>query len=263
MTGYKNMAYSKSTRVKPLSLWRPNCKTKFNTNMQENSPFIVTRDMSRTDLGTSVISTTYPRFVARFYQFRTQTNNERLSLKYEQERQDYILQRLQAIENGCEAEKRGMSVRTYVEVILGRVYDEEFDEPRPVAKIPGLNAYLELRGCMDELDSNSREAEPEYALKVLEEMSAWAQNIWTRKDRIKAASVATEQQPLPSWEEDFNPALFPVIYPKHGIGFDFIDPSRRPESSYVRTSIEGTGYTHEDIERIKSVKMGNMIRGEF
>ena len=257
------MAYRNDTRVQALSLWLPETKAKFNDKMQDNYPFIVTKDMSRTDLGSNVISTTYPRFVARFVAFKTQSNNERLSERDEQARLEYLRQRLLAIENGKEAAKRNMSVRTYVEVILGRVYDEEFDEPRPVAKIPGLNAYLELRGCMDELEPGSKEADPEFALEVLKKMSAWAQNIWNRKDRKKMASVKTEQQPLPSWEEDFNPALFPAIYPKHGIGLDLVDPSRRPELSYVRTSTEGTGYTHEDIERIKSVKMGNMIRDKF
>ena len=49
-----------------LPVWMPNACPKFNDNMQANAPFIVTREMTRTDLGLSIIGTRYPRVVARY-----------------------------------------------------------------------------------------------------------------------------------------------------------------------------------------------------
>lgn len=47
--------------------------------------------------------------------------------KEEENRRRYLETRQLAIENGKEAAKRGISVREYVEEILGKVYDEELD----------------------------------------------------------------------------------------------------------------------------------------
>ena len=55
-----------------LPVWMPNACPKFNDNMQANAPFIVTREMTRTDLGLSIIGTRYPRVVARYVSFPTQ-----------------------------------------------------------------------------------------------------------------------------------------------------------------------------------------------
>lgn len=252
--------YNNDTRVKALPVWLPTAFPKFNDNMQINSPFIVTREMSRSDLGLCIISTKYPRVVAHYISFATQRRSTRAEQngdmsragKEEENRRRYLETRQLAIENGKEAAKRGISVREYVEEILGKVYDEELDEPRPVAKVPGLNAYLELRGCMDDL--KGKEVDWASVLRQLDMMAEWAQNIWIRRDRKFRASQLGDLQPLDEWEEEYNPALSPVIYPKRGIGQTDVDYSRRPELQHINTSRD-TGITKERIAELKAERV--------
>ena len=133
--------------------------------------------------------------------------------------------------------------------IRDSVYDEEYDEPRPVAKVPGLNAYLELRGCMDDL--KGKEVDWSSVLHQLDLMAEWAQNIWIHRDRKYRASRLEDLQPLDEWEEEYDPSVSPMLYPKRGIGLTEVDYSRRPELLHVKTSRE-TGITKERIAEIKA-----------
>lgn len=242
-----------------LPIWMPNACPKFNDNMQANAPFIVTREMTRTDLGLSIIGTRYPRVVARYVSFPTQRGITRVRKDgtttqaqiAEEGRRAYLDGRALAIENGREAAKRGITVKEYIEDILGRVYDEEYDEPRPVAKVPGLNAYLELRGCMDDL--KGKDVDWASVLHQLDLMAEWAQNIWIHRDRKYRASRLEDLQPLDEWEEEYDPAVSPMLYPKRGIGLTEVDYSRRPELLHVKTSRD-TGITKERIAEIKAAR---------
>lgn len=240
------------TRVKALPVWLP-VNAKFNTDMKEDSPFIVTRDMGRSDLGLCVMSTKYPRIVARYRSFQTaveinhksEETNERVQNKADIRRIEYIRQRELANENGKEAAARGVSVREYVEDILGRVYDEEFDEPRLIAKVPGLNVYLECFGCMDALDG---EIDWERIQTTLDRMATWFPSFYTHRDRKAYGSSVYDMQPIAEWEEDYRPDLFPTIYQRRGIGHKYIDASRRPDEQHIKTNKDMAGFSMDKVK---------------
>jgi len=212
----------------------------FLTGMQFHAPFIVTHYQQRSDLGQCIISTRAPHFVCKIHSFKTNFEakpgkdgyNEKyrdLTLREQKCRHEWLEQRAQAFQNAQDADRQGISVRQLIEG-QNHVYDEEFDEPRIIVKVPGLNAYLELLGCLDRIDADDIDWVGEYGvLQTLDHMALWAQNIWDRQDRRPRASSILDPQPLPEWEENYDPELRPFMPKKRGIGQTFIDPSRRPE----------------------------------
>jgi len=249
--------YDNETRVKALPVWLP-INAKFNDGMQEDAPFIITRDMGRSDLGLCVMSTKYPRVVARYRSFQTaveingksKSTNERVKSKADARRMEYIRQRELANENGKEAAVRGVSVREYVENVLGHVYDEEFDEPRLVVKAPGLNVYLECFGCMDTING---EVDWERVQTTLDRMATWFPSFYTHRDRKAYGSSVYDMQPVAEWEEDYRSDLFPTIYQRRGIGHTNIDLSRRSDEQYVRTNKDMAGFSMDKVKEATDV----------
>lgn len=261
------MSYS---NMQPLPLWKPQVPQKFNAGMWQDSPFIVTQHLQRSDLGQCIISTTPPHFVAKIRAFKTYPdrkegkdayNKKQLDLtsKQEEMRCDYFNNRLQAENLAVMADQRGCSIKDLIEshadnedAPLPRVYDEEFDEPRAIAKVPGLNVYLELFGCLDDIAEDQVQWDgPDGAYAVLKRMSLWAQNIWSREERRPRASHRDDQQLLPLWQEDYDESVRPTMAHKRGIGvWPDIDPSRRPELLHSKAP----KFASADIDGICKIK---------
>lgn len=252
-------------RLPRLPLWEhPTAHVAFNTGMEQNAPFIVTQHQQRSDLGMCVISTTSPHYVAKIHGFKTCADhhlnkqpNERMVQRAEQEniaRMDYLHERAQAWHNQMVAEQQHISVRQLIEE-QGRVYDEELDEARIVAKVPGLNVYLELIGCLDDIDLETiswDKYDRTSPLYVLQQMALWGQNIFDSKDRRQRASQLTDgYQPLEAWQEQYNPEIRPWMPRKRGLGHTFIDPSRRPELLYTHVP-QGDREGHEVAKLLKA-----------
>ncbi len=245
--------------MKALPLWKPECSAKFNSGMMFNAPFIVTQVQQRSDLGLCIISTRSPHYVAKIRAFKTAPGykdgkdgyNQKqadLAQKNETERQEWLNIRAAANANGIEAEREGKSVKDYVSE--NRVYDEEFDEPRLVAKVPGMNVYLELYGCLDSVTDAEWDG-PYGAIDTLNKMSTWAQNIWDRHDRRPRATSFNDVQPLLEWYEDYDETLRPFMPQKKGIGvWPDIDPSRRSELLYSKAP----SFDNADLDMIRTMK---------
>lgn len=234
----------KENQVKALPVWDGNLAPSgqhFQTGMQWHGPFIVTATQARNDLGQCIISTRAPHLVCKIHRFRTccpADKNERqqqVAAREEQARREWLEQRSTAFENHREAARKGVTVKMLLEE-QGRVYDEEFDEPRIVVKVPGLNAYLELLGTLDDTPTGKEvDWTGEHGvLNTLDSMAEWAQNIWDRRDRRQLASQPSDLQPLVGWSEGYNPELRPWMPRKRGLGFTFADPSRRPDMLYSK-----------------------------
>ena len=195
--------------VEPLALWDGGLNQysqHFMTGMQFHGPFIATKVQARNDLGDCVISTWPPHLVCKVHDFRTWyqngANDRTIEIAQNQERlrREYLQQRADAFDREKEAARQGITVRQLVEQ-QGRVYDEELDEPRIVCKVPGLNAYLELVGCMDAVDMDEIEWTGEHGvLDTLDKMACWAPNLWQKKDRRPRATDVTDLQPQVGWQ---------------------------------------------------------------
>ena len=217
----------------------------FQTGMQFHGPFIVTQHQQRNDLGQCIICTHAPHLVCKIHSFKTHFEakpdkdgyNQKfydLTQREEANRLTWLEQRAQAFQNEIEAARQGITVRQLIES-QNRVYDEEFDEPRIIVKVPGLNAYLELLGCLDRIDFDDIEWVGEHGiLQTLDRMALWAQNIWARQDRRPRASEFKNPQPVPEWHEDYDPEARPSMPQKKGLGHTFIDPSRRPDLQHSK-----------------------------
>lgn len=236
------MSEIRENQVRPLPIWDGELSQysqHFMTGMQFHGPFIVTAPQARNDLGQCIISTRSPHLVCKIHAFKTnmgEGGNEKARAQEKREemaRMAWLQQRADAFDNEREALRQGITIRDYIEQ-KGRVYDEEFDQPRIVVKVPGLSAYLELLGCLDSLNEGEIDAidwTGEHGiLATLDSMAQWAQNIWDRKDRRCRASSTLDMQPLPEWQADaYDPELRPWMPKKRGLGHTYIDPSRRPE----------------------------------
>ena len=228
------MANNTFDSIRPLPVWSPvDNRECFRSNMQTHSPFIVTQLQARSDLGQCIISTTFPRIVARIHTFRTAATDNLTSNREETARLTYLNNRHMAFNRARQAHEQQTSVRAIIED-NNQVYDEEFDEARPIAKVPGLNIYLELYGCLDDISEEDldRLFDPELrgnVFETLDRMATWAPNMFNRKDRRPRATNSAAPQPLDAWQDDYDPNLRPMMTPKRGIGQAYVDPSRRPE----------------------------------
>lgn len=236
----------KSVRTAPL--WIPTgCdRVDFTAGMQFHAPFIFTVDPGQTDLGQCIICTFPPHLVFKVHPFRTNPQSKRGNdkelqncMEMEEERIIYLQQRYQAIKNGQEAAQKKKSVKKIIREDRGGQYDQELDEPRAVGKIPGMNIYIELVGCLDkikleELDWNGERGvywTMDYAL-------SYALNFYKRDARRKAASKMSDQQPLPSWQEEWDEEARPAHQPHNGLGYTNIDPSRRRDNEKETRMLE-------------------------
>lgn len=236
----------KTVRTAPI--WIPTeCdRIDFTAGMQYHAPFIYTTDPGQTDLGQCIIGTFPPHLVFKVHTFRTNPQSKRGNDKelqhcidVEEERIAYLHQRYQAILNGQEASKKKKAVKKVIREDHGLQYDQEFDEPRAVGKVPGMNIYLELVGCLDkiqlsELDWNGEKGvywTMDYAL-------SYALNFFKRDARRRLASKKSDQQPLPSWQEDWDEEARPAHQPRNGLGYTNIDPNRRRTNDKEMKEIE-------------------------
>lgn len=260
-----------NSELLPLPLWKPAAPPKFKAGMEQDAPFVATQYLQRSDLGMCVVSTTPPHFVAKIRPYRTcpehkegnEAHNQKQDLMAErndQRRKEYFSNRLQADELGQIAQENGLTVKELLEnhsqdyePPLPSTYDEEFDEPRPIAKVPGLNVYLELYGCLDDIEPDEVDWDgPNGAYATLVRMSLWAQNIYDRDDRRKRASQSKDSQLLPEWVEEYDETMRPTMPPKCGIGiWPHIDPSRRPELLHDYTP----SFSNADRAAMKKIKM--------
>lgn len=254
--------------VEPLALWDGGLNQysqHFMTGMQFHGPFIATKVQARNDLGDCVISTWPPHLVCKVHDFRTWyqdgANDRTIEIAQNQERlrREYLQQRADAFDREKEAARQGITVRQLVEK-QGRVYDEELDEPRIVCKVPGLNAYLELVGCLDAVDMDEIEWTGEHGvLDTLDKMACWAPNLWQKKDRRPRATDVTDLQPQVGWQRSYREEERPMMTRKRGLGHTLVDPSRRPEMLYVKTPQGSDEY--EMIKELKRAQAENASQG--
>ena len=259
-------------QVQPLPLWEPSSPVhdNFLTGMQFHAPFIATKFQQRSDLGDCIISTRPPHIVARVHAFRTNwderpgkdaqnAKQKQVADKHYALMQEYLNQRKQANENGAKAWVRAESVSAYIES-QNRVYDEEFDEPRYVAKVPNYNIYLELVGCMDAIADEDIDWKGEHGvLATLNRMALWAANAWDNQHRMGMRSQFNDEQPLPQWHEDFNPELRPWLPKKMGLGHSFIDPSRREDLLYSKAPAS-VSKEQKEMDRFLKEEVANQAR---
>ena len=206
--------------------------------MSEHSEFLVTNVnyMQRCDLGLCVVQLRPPYFVARLRIFKTQDKRVEVSERNEQERCQWLTGRMKAYATAQEAAKKGLTMRE----LCGDHYDEELDEPRMVAKVPGLNAYLELLGTMGPEDVEGEQFWKDGSVKqpfdrMIDAAAAMAMNrmayfvraTMPKKEQRDCGSQMGDWQPRDDWQEDFDAEEYFQRPEQRGIGFDFVDESRR------------------------------------
>ena len=213
--------------------------------MSGHSEFMVTNVnyMQRCDLGLCVVGLRPPYFVAKLRMFKTQDKRVEVSQRNEEERCRWLTDRMKAYATAQEAAKRGLTMRE----LCGDSYDEELDEPRMVAKVPGLNAYLELLGTMGPEDVEGeqywqQEREDGNGVKIrqpvdrmidaaaataLNRMAYFVRATMPKKEQRDCGSQMGDWQPRDDWQEDFDAEEYFQRPEQRGIGFDFVDDGRR------------------------------------
>lgn len=251
-----NTTTPRRNSVSKHDVFMPASGGKFLTNMRQHAPFIVTTFQGRSDLEYCIIATSSPMIVCKIHTFSTSRpekyeNEDRNAKKREAngreeiKRMEYLGGRYRACEILESSNAAEMSVRDYVES-QGMIYDEEFDEARPVIKVDGLNIYLELYGCLEDIPMS--QINMSSVLLTMRKMAAWGPCIFDRRERSKRASNINDPQLCQNWHESYNSMSYPPIYPKCGIGHTHIDPSRRPELLHTHC------ITSEEADRAKKLK---------
>lgn len=207
--------------------------------MIENSEFIVTNGnyLHRCDLGSCVVQMRPPYFVAKLHLFKTGVKNVNLAERNDKERCEWLVERQKAYAVADEAAKKGLTIKE----LCGEHYDELIDEPRMVAKVPGLNAYLELYGTMGPQDTNGEEywqqnaaVQPfdrmidAAAATALNRMAYFIRSVMRREDQRDLATRMEEWQPRDDWQEDYDYDEYFQKPEQRGIGFDYVDADRHP-----------------------------------
>lgn len=243
-------------------LWmgtRPFVRPDFINNMRDHAPFIVTQDSVRNDLGLCVIMTKWPYIVAKIHRFHTQCNDKRgqktiedARKRIESSRREWLSQRAIAWHNAELAAEEGTTFKELKEKALNEheaskyanefdasQYDREFDEPRLIAKVLGLNAYLELYGTMDDLtlipDWSEQTRDYLYvSYRNLRYCLQWAADFYRgfliADECRQLATMPGDYQPIKEWEDDIYKEQEPrkFIPRECGLGHDDTDPVRRP-----------------------------------
>lgn len=232
----KQNNYSSEYVAQPGPIFEPqNCHLDFMTGMQYHAPFIYTDSIGKTDLDRCIICTFPPHFVFKVRVFRTvpisKTGNDKelqRTIAAEADRRGYLCNRMDAEINGVAAQKMKKSVRKYIQENRGIRYDQELDEPRLVGKVPGINVYLELVGCLDKVTMNEIDWDGEHGAKdTMERALAYALHFWTMGERKRMATNDKDPQPLAEWQENYNSNVAPTYQPKNGLGYTNFDASRR------------------------------------
>ena len=223
--------------AEPAPLWQPtNCeRVDFIAGMQYHAPFVYTADPGQTDLGKCIICTFPPHLVFKVHAFDVNPimrNGSEKELQrcvgQEEERLQYLHQRYQAIKNGQEATLKRKSVKKIIQEDKGMKYDREFDEPRIVGKVPGMNAYLELIGCLDKISLEQLDWNGEHGiLWTMDYALSYALNFFKYDKRKRMASKKEDVQPLDSWREEWVDSLRPFHQPHNGLGYTDVDLTRR------------------------------------
>jgi hypothetical protein len=162
-----------------------------------------------------------------------------LAERQERERCDYLEELAVRQQLAEEAQATGYTVRQLIEQ-EGATYDEERDEMRLVAKVPGLNIYLEVLGVLDEEDTamerwwaEHREEQPfdraiDAAIgRQLQRMAYFMTTVHEERDRRTYATMESDWQPRQDWQEEYDPEEWWQRPERKGIGFTHTDPARR------------------------------------
>ena len=276
------MAHKLSFYSKPSSL------NKVNYDLNKNTEFIITSPSLNyhSELQHCVIALQPPYTVAKIHAFRTQAKNVELAERQERERRDYLEDLAVRQQLAEEAQVTGYTVRQLIEQ-EGATYDEERDEMRLVAKVPGLNIYLEVLGVLDEEDTamerwwaEHRDQQPfDRAIdaavgRQLQRMAYFMTTAHEERDRRTYATMESDWQPRQDWQEEYDPEEWWQRPERKGIGFTHTDPARRgtvhvkhtmtddeqAELARLRTEAEAGGQTltADDIRRLKLKAVANV-----
>ena len=248
---------------------------KVNYDMSENAEWIITNDQNgaHSDLGNCIIGTRPPYFVAKIHAYKTQEKRDHVRERDENDRVAWLesMERRELLARS--AQKAGVSVRDYVER-MGGTYDEEEDELRIIAKVPGLNVYLELFGCMDSedtgmerwwmerLQADSRIQQPTdraiyaAALQQLNRAAYFYRATTPKGVQRDMATQADDWQPRDDWREQYDPDEFFPRPERRGIGFDHVDQSRRP-TPYLKHQMDA-----EELAEYNRLKEDAMIEAD-
>lgn len=220
---------------------KPSRLNKVNFDLNRNTEFIITSPSLNyhSELQNCVIALQPPYTVAKIHAFRTQAKNVDLAERQERERRDYLEELAVRQQLAEEAQATGYTVRELIEQ-EGATYDEEHDEMRLVAKVPGLNIYLEVLGVLDSEDTamerwwaEHREEQPfDRAIdaavgRQLQRMAYFMTTVHEERDRRTYATMESDWQPRQDWVEEYDPEEWWQRPERKGIGFTYTDPARR------------------------------------
>lgn len=272
---------------------KPSDLNKVNYGMIENTEFVITGSglNYHSELQNCIIGLRPPYAVAKIHAFRTRAKNAELSERQEGERRDYLSGLAVRQQNAEKARAMGVTVHELMGQ-MGVVYDEELDEMRLVAKVPGLNIYLELLGVMEEEDTaterawkDSRDGQPfDRAIDAqvawqLQRMSYFMTTAHEERDRRSFATKMSDWQPRLDWVEEYDPEEFWKRPERKGIGFTFVDPARRgpvhvkhfmtaeekAEFARLKAEVEASGktLTADDIRKMKLQAVANVAEQKY
>lgn len=267
---------------------KPSRLNKINFDLNRNTEFIITSPSLNyhSELQFCCIALQPPYTVAKIHAFRTQAKNVELAEKQERERRDYLENLAVRQQLAEEAQTTGYTVRELIEQ-EGANYDEECDEMRLVAKVPGLNIYLEVLGVLAEEDTGMerwwaehREEQPfDRAIdaavgRQLQRMAYFMTTVHEERDRRTYATMESDWQPRKDWQEEYNPEEWWQRPERKGIGFTYSDPARhgavhvkhtmtadeQAELTRLRSEAEATGQTltADDIRQLKLKAVANV-----
>ena len=236
---------------------KPSRLNKVNYDLNRNTEFIITSPSLNyhSELQDCVIAMQPPYTVAKVHAFRTHAKNVELAERQERERRDYLEGLAVRQQLAEEAQATGYTVRQLIEQ-EGATYDEERDEMRLVAKVPGLNIYLEVLGVLDEEDTamerwwaEHREEQPfDRAIdaavgRQLQRMAYFMTEWWQRPERKGIGFTHTD------------PARRGTVHVKHTMTDD-----EQTELARLRTEAEAGGQTltADDIRRLKLKAVANV-----
>ena len=209
----------------------------YRSDMKMHQPFIVVAGGgARSDLNNVCIMTQWPGIVCKIHRFATSTTQRVRQESSEEKRQEWLHDRMIAWRNSKRAIEQRMTVREYIESI-GETYDEEFDEPRLVAKCPGLNIYLELYGMMDNIAISTTPLGPVRSGDRIDRLGLYYYMQWMAnymvgftpvKERTEYATKPDDWQPMDDWHDAYDRNNEHLFIPRAcGIGIDYVDQSRR------------------------------------
>lgn len=220
---------------------KPSRLNRINYELNKNTEFIITSPSLNyhSELQNCVIALQPPFTVAKIHAFRTQAKNVDLAERQERERRDYLEGLSARLQLAEESISSGYTVRELIEQ-EGARYDEEQDEMRLVAKVPGLNIYLEVLGVMDEEDTGMERwwaehpedhtydrAIDEAIARQLQRMAYFMTTAHEERDRRTFATMESDWQPRKDWQEEYDPEEWWQRPERKGIGFTHTDPARR------------------------------------